>query len=335
MSKTRVTVIPGDGIGPEIVEVTLQLLDRLDAGLDYDIATAGQAALDQGLDLIPEETIALLAANPAALKGPITTPIGKGFSSVNVSLRRRFELFANVRPTLSIPGVPSRYSDVDLIIVRENMEGIYSGQGQTLSADGERAELTSVVTRTGSARVLRYAYDMARRLGRRKVTVVHKANIMKSTSGLFLEVARSMARDYPELTHEELIIDNCAMQLVINPNKFDVIVTTNLFGDILSDLCAGLVGGLGLAPGANIGADKGIFEAVHGSAPDIAGRNIANPTALLLAAAMMLDYLDRNAAAQRLRGAIRTVIGAGRELTPDLGGSGTTTGYGAALLRSL
>ena len=335
MSKTRVTVIPGDGIGPEIVEVTLQLLDRLDAGLDYDIATAGQAALDQGLDLIPEETIALLAANPAALKGPITTPIGKGFSSVNVSLRRRFELFANVRPTLSIPGVPSRYSDVDLIIVRENMEGIYSGQGQTLSADGERAELTSVVTRTGSARVLRYAYDMARRLGRRKVTVVHKANIMKSTSGLFLEVARSMARDYSELTHEELIIDNCAMQLVINPNKFDVIVTTNLFGDILSDLCAGLVGGLGLAPGANIGADKGVFEAVHGSAPDIAGRNIANPTALLLAAAMMLDYLDRNAAAQRLRGAIRTVIGAGRELTPDLGGSGTTTGYGAALLRSL
>ncbi|GMU46115.1 MAG: isocitrate dehydrogenase [Porticoccaceae bacterium] len=335
MDKTRVTVIPGDGIGPDIVDVTLQVLDRLDVGLSYDFARAGQAALDQGLDLIPEETIALLAANPAALKGPITTPIGKGFSSVNVSLRRRFELFANVRPTLSIPGVPSRYSDVDLIIVRENMEGIYSGQGQTLSADGERAELISVVTRTGSQRVLRYAYDMARRLGRRKVTVVHKANIMKSTSGLFLEVARNLAREYPELTHEELIIDNCAMQLVINPNKFDVIVTTNLFGDILSDLCAGLVGGLGLAPGANIGADKGIFEAVHGSAPDIAGRNIANPTALLLAAAMMLDYLGRIEAAGRLRSAIRTVIGAGRELTPDLGGSGTTTGYAAALLREL
>lgn len=335
MDKTRVTVIPGDGIGPDIVDVTLQVLDRLDVGLSYDFARAGHAALDQGLDLIPEETIALLAANPAALKGPITTPIGKGFSSVNVSLRRRFELFANVRPTLSIPGVPSRYSDIDLIIVRENMEGIYSGQGQTLSADGERAELTSVVTRTGSERVLRYACDMARRLGRRKVTVVHKANIMKSTSGLFLEVARSVARDYPELTHEELIIDNCAMQLVINPNKFDVIVTTNLFGDILSDLCAGLVGGLGLAPGANIGADKGIFEAVHGSAPDIAGRNIANPTALLLAAAMMLDYLDRSEAAQRLRDAIRGVIGAGRELTPDLGGSGTTTSYAAALLRAL
>jgi isocitrate dehydrogenase (NAD+) len=183
--------------------------------------------------------------------------------------------------------------------------------------------------------VLRYAYEMARRLGRRKVTVVHKANIMKSTSGLFLDVARAVSRDYPELVHEELIIDNCAMQLVMNPNRFDVIVTTNLFGDILSDLCAGLVGGLGLAPGANIGEDKGIFEAVHGSAPDIAGRNLANPTALLLAAAMMLDYLERQEAAERLRAAIRQVIGAGHELTPDLGGSGTTSGYAAALLRAL
>lgn len=335
MDRIKITVIPGDGIGPDIVEVALQVLDKLDVGLDYELAVAGQTALDQGLDLIPEQTLASLAANRAALKGPITTPIGKGFSSVNVSLRRRFDLFANVRPALSMPGVRSRYQDVDLIIVRENMEGIYSGQGQSLSADGERAELTSVVTRSGSARVLRYAYEMARRLGRRKVTVVHKANIMKSTSGLFLDVARSVSRDYPELVHEELIIDNCAMQLVMNPNRFDVIVTTNLFGDILSDLCAGLVGGLGLAPGANIGEDKGIFEAVHGSAPDIAGRNLANPTALLLAAAMMLDYLERQEAAERLRAAIRQVIGAGEELTPDLGGSGTTSGYAAALLRAL
>ena len=246
--------------------------------------------------------MAALEANCAALKGPITTPIGRGFSSVNVSLRRRFDLFANVRPALSIPGVQSRYQDVDLVIVRENMEGIYSGQGQSLSPDGERAELTSVVTRKGCTRVLRYAFEMARRQGRRKVTVVHKANIMKSTSGLFLDVARSIARDYPDLTHEELIIDNCAMQLVMNPNRFDVLVTTNLFGDILSDLCAGLVGGLGLAPGANIGEHKGLFEAVHGSAPDIAGRNIANPTALLLAAALMLDYLDRQEAAQSMPG---------------------------------
>lgn len=335
MDRIKIVVIPGDGIGPDIVEVALQVLDKLDAGLDYELAVAGQTALDQGLDLIPEQTLAALAANRAALKGPITTPIGKGFSSVNVSLRRRFDLFANVRPALSMPGVRSRYQDVDLIIVRENMEGIYSGQGQSLSADGERAELTSVVTRSGAARVLRYAYEMARRLGRRKVTVVHKANIMKSTSGLFLDVARAVSRDYPELAHEELIIDNCAMQLVMNPNRFDVIVTTNLFGDILSDLCAGLVGGLGLAPGANIGEDKGIFEAVHGSAPDIAGRNLANPTALLLAAAMMLDYLERQEAAERLRAAIRQVIGAGHELTPDLGGSGTTSAYAAALLRAL
>jgi isocitrate dehydrogenase (NAD+) len=335
MDRIKIVVIPGDGIGPDIVEVALQVLDKLDVGLDYELAVAGQSALDQGLDLIPEQTLAALAANRVALKGPITTPIGKGFSSVNVSLRRRFDLFANVRPALSMPGVRSRYQDVDLIIVRENMEGIYSGQGQSLSADGERAELTSVVTRAGSARVLRYAYEMARRLGRRKVTVVHKANIMKSTSGLFLDVARAVSRDYPELVHEELIIDNCAMQLVMNPNRFDVIVTTNLFGDILSDLCAGLVGGLGLAPGANIGEDKGIFEAVHGSAPDIAGRNLANPTALLLAAAMMLDYLERQEAAERLRAAIRQVIGAGHELTPDLGGSGTTSGYAAALLRAL
>ena len=335
MDRIKITVIPGDGIGPDIVEVALQVLDRLDVGLDYEMAVAGQTALDQGLDLIPEQTLAALAANRAALKGPIATPIGKGFSSVNVSLRRKFDLFANVRPALSMPGVRSRYQDVDLIIVRENMEGIYSGQGQSLSADGERAELTSVVTRTGSARVLRYAYEMARRQGRRKVTVVHKANIMKSTSGLFLDVARSVSRDYPELVHEELIIDNCAMQLVMNPNRFDVIVTTNLFGDILSDLCAGLVGGLGLAPGANIGEDKGIFEAVHGSAPDIAGRNIANPTALLLATAMMLDYLERQEAAERLRAAIRQVIGTGDDLTPDLGGSGTTSGYAAALLRVL
>lgn len=335
MDRTRITVIPGDGIGPEIVEVALQVLDKLDAELDYEMAVAGQTALDQGLDLIPEQTLAALAANRAALKGPITTPIGKGFSSVNVSLRRRFDLFANVRPALSMPGVRSRYQDVDLIIVRENMEGIYSGQGQSLSADGERAELTSVVTRTGSARVLRYACEMARRQGRHKVTVVHKANIMKSTSGLFLDVARSVSRDYPDLVHEELIVDNCAMQLVMNPNRFDVIVTTNLFGDILSDLCAGLVGGLGLAPGANIGEDKGLFEAVHGSAPDIAGRNIANPTALLLAAAMMLDYLERREAAERLRVAIRQVIAAGDDLTPDLGGSGTTSSYAAALLRAL
>ncbi|MEZ5557777.1 MAG: isocitrate dehydrogenase [Pseudomonadales bacterium] len=335
MTQTRVTVIPGDGIGPDIVEATIELLSALECGLEFDYAIAGQTALEAGHDLVPPETLELIERNPATLKGPITTPVGRGFSSVNVSLRQHFELFANVRPALSIPGYSTRYQDVDLIVVRENLEGLYSGVGHVVSPDGERAELRSVITRKGSARVLRYAFDMARRLGRRKVTVVHKANIMKSTSGLFLDVARGVAADYSDIQMQEMIVDNCAMQLVMNPHQFDIIVTTNLFGDIISDLCAGLVGGLGLAPGANIGERKGIFEAVHGSAPDIAGKGIANPTALMLAAAMMLDYLDMTDHAARIRHTVRSVIGAGRVLTRDLGGSASTTEYLRALLDEL
>ncbi len=335
MAETRITVIPGDGIGPDIVEATLAVLEKLDCGLAFDHAIAGQTALEQGQDLIPPETLDLIERNPATLKGPITTPVGRGFSSVNVSLRQHFELFANVRPALSIPGVASRYDDVDIITVRENLEGLYSGVGHIRSEDGQRAELRSVITRAGSRRVIGYAFDMARRVGRRKVTVVHKANIMRSTSGLFLEVAREIAPEFPDIEFEEMIVDNCAMQLVLNPSRFDVIVTTNLFGDILSDLCAGLVGGLGLAPGANIGETKGIFEAVHGSAPDIAGQGIANPTALMLGAAMMLDYLGHTDQARHLRGAIRSVIGAGRTLTRDLGGQASTMEYTEALLTEL
>ncbi|MFT4820564.1 MAG: isocitrate dehydrogenase (NAD+), partial [Candidatus Azotimanducaceae bacterium] len=300
-----------------------------------DEALAGGTAMQQGLDLIPEETLEKIEHSDATLKGPITTPIGKGFTSVNVSLRQHFNLFANVRPALSIPGATTRYSDIDILIVRENMEGLYSGIGHVRSEDGERAELRSVVTRTGCLRILRHAFQLTQRLKRRKVTVVHKANIMKSTSGLFLDVAREVAQEFPDIECEEMIVDNCAMQLVMNPHRFDVIVTTNLFGDILSDLCAGLVGGLGLAPGANIGENMGIFEAVHGSAPDIAGKNIANPTALLLGAAMMLDYLQLNDAAERLRKVIRLVIGEGKHLTPDLGGQGTTDEYTDALLATL
>lgn len=332
---TKVTVLPGDGIGPDIVAATTQVLDHLDCGLEFEYAIAGGEALKQGLDLVPEETLAKIAENPVALKGPITTPIGRGFSSVNVSLRQHFDLFANVRPALSIPGATVRYTDIDILVVRENMEGLYSGVGHKRSEDGERAELTSVVTRKGSTRVIRHAFKLARQLRREKVTVVHKANIMKSTSGLFLEVAREVAKEFDDIQFEEMIVDNCAMQLVMNPHRFDVIVTTNLFGDILSDLCAGLVGGLGLAPGANIGDDRGIFEAVHGSAPDIAGKNIANPTALLLASAMMLDYLELNDASQRVRTAVRKVIGEGETTTPDLGGSATTTEYTQALIDHL
>lgn len=332
---TKVTVLPGDGIGPDIVDATIKVLDHLDCDLDFEYAIAGGEALKQGLDLVPEETLAKIAENPVALKGPITTPIGRGFSSVNVSLRQHFDLFANVRPALSIPGATLRYTDIDILVVRENMEGLYSGVGHKRSEDGERAELTSVVTRKGSTRVIRHAFKLARQLKREKVTVVHKANIMKSTSGLFLEVARGVAKEFDDIEFEEMIVDNCAMQLVMNPHRFDVMVTTNLFGDILSDLCAGLVGGLGLAPGANIGDDRGIFEAVHGSAPDIAGKNIANPTALLLASAMMLDYLELNDASQRVRAAVRKVIGEGRTTTPDLGGSASTTDYTQALIDHL
>jgi isocitrate dehydrogenase (NAD+) len=332
---TRITVIPGDGIGPDIVDATLRVLDALDCGLEYDVALAGVAALEQGLELIPDATLERIAANPATLKGPLTTPVGRGFSSVNVSLRQTFDLFANVRPATSFPGVRSRYENVDVVIVRENTEGLYSGVGQTLSDDGERAEVRSVITRRGSTRLLRFAFEMARRDRRRKVTVVHKANILKTTSGLFLEVAREVMKDFPDLAYDELIIDNCAMQLVLDPARFDVIVSTNLFGDILSDLCAGLVGGLGLAPAANVGAQRSIFEAVHGSAPDIAGRNLANPTALLLAAAMMLDALAMGEHAARLRAAVRRTLAAGVGLTPDLGGNGTTTGYTAALIANL
>ncbi len=335
MSGLSITVIPGDGIGEEITRAVLSVLESLDCGLIFEEALAGGAALARGLDLIPEATLHRIENSAATLKGPITTPIGQGFTSVNVSLRQHFNLYANVRPALSIPGATTRYSNIDIIVVRENMEGLYSGVGHVVSEDGERAELRSVVTRTGCKRILHHAFTLARRLGRRKVTVVHKANIMRSTSGLFLAVSREVASQYPDIETQEMIVDNCAMQLVMNPHRFDVIVTTNLFGDVLSDLCAGLVGGLGLAPGANIGEHRGIFEAVHGSAPDIAGKNIANPTALLLAAAMMLDYLHLTEPATRLRQAVRHVIGEGKTVTPDLGGDSTTQEYTDALLNEL
>ena len=335
MSKIPVTVIPGDGIGPEITESVLKILQSLETDLVFEEALAGGAAIQQGMDLIPEETLEQIERNAVTLKGPITTPIGRGFTSVNVSLRQRFDLFANVRPALSIPGATTRYSDIDIVVVRENMEGLYAGIGHKRSEDGERAELTSVVTRRGCTRIVTHAFELARRKKKKKVTAVHKANIMRSTSGLFLEVAREISQQYADINFEEMIVDNCAMQLVMNPHRFDVIVTTNLFGDVLSDLCAGLVGGLGLAPGANIGESRGIFEAVHGSAPDIAGQGVANPTALLLASAMMLDHLELTDVATRIRLAIRQVISAGQHLTPDLGGKGSTSEYTEAVLRQL
>jgi isocitrate dehydrogenase (NAD+) len=334
MSRT-ISVIRGDGIGPEIMEASLRVLDALGAGLEYEFVDAGMSALGKHGDLLPAATLESIARNRIALKSPLTTPVGEGFTSINVELRKRFDLYANVRPAISFPGTRARYENIDIITVRENTEGAYIGEGQSVSADGQTAMLTQKITRRGSERIVRYAFDMARAIGRRKVTVVHKANILKSTSGLFLKVAREVAADYPDIAKEEMIVDNTCMQLVMNPWQFDVIVTTNLFGDILSDLCAGLVGGLGLAPGANIGTEAAIFEAVHGSAPDIAGRGIANPCALLLASCQMLDHIGQPDNARRLRLAIRATLDARDRTTPDLGGGGSTGTLADAVISRL
>ena len=332
MNTKHITIIPGDGIGPEIMAATLQILDHLQCGFEYDFADAGQTALDKRNELLPQETLFLIKKNAVALKGPLTTPIGKGFSSINVSLRKMFDLYANVRPALSFAGTKSRFENVDIITVRENTQGMYSGEGQTLTENGTHAEAVSVITKVGAERIVRFAFELAQKYGRKKVTVVHKANILKTTSGLFLHTARDVAKEFEVIECQEMIVDNCCMQLVMNPERFDVIVTTNLFGDIISDLCAGLVGGLGMAPGANIGEEISIFEAVHGSAPDIAGQHIANPTALMLAAAMMLDHLRMASRADRLRSAIRDAIAAHDRVTRDLGGAASTDDFAQAVI---
>ena len=327
-----ITVIRGDGIGPEIMAATLHVLDTMQLGLQYEFVDAGMVALEKHGELLPAATMDSIRKHRIALKGPLTTPVGDGFSSVNVEMRKRFDLYANVRPAKSFPNTKSRFpSGVDLITVRENTEGAYSPEGQSLSEDGETAVSVTRTTRRGSERIVRYAFELARKTGRKKVTVVHKANILKSTSGLFLKVAREVAQQYPDIECNEMIVDNTCMQLVMRPEQFDIICTTNLFGDIISDLCAGLVGGLGLAPGANIGTDAAIFEAVHGSAPDIAGKGIANPCALLLGAAQMLDHLGLPEKGECLRAAIIATLEARDSLTPDLGGSGDTMAFAKAI----
>ena len=333
MSKT-IAVIPGDGIGPEIMAATLHVLDALDCGLTYDTVEAGMIALEKQGDLLPKPTLDAIAKHKVALKGPLTTPVGGGFTSINVTLRRHFDLYANVRPAISFPGTKARYDNIDIITVRENTEGAYLSEGQTLSEDGELATSMIRVTRKGCARIVRYAFEMAVKKGRKKVTAVHKANIIKTASGLFLNVAREIAKDFPQIEFNEMIVDNACMQLVMRPEQFDVILTTNLFGDILSDLCAGLVGGLGLAPGDNIGEHAAIFEAVHGSAPDIAGKGVANPCALLLAAADMLDHLGLVEKGTKLRAAIRDTMANDRDnVTPDIGGKGSTQSFGEAIAK--
>jgi isocitrate dehydrogenase (NAD+) len=327
--------MPGDGIGPSIVQSAIQVLEAAGCEFYYEFADAGLTAFEKHEELLPEATLQAIERNQIVLKGPLTTPIGEGFSSINVALRQRFKLYANVRPVVSYAGTQARYQDIDIITVRENTEGMYSGRGQVVSDDDTIAEALSVVTRGGAERIVRFAYELARREERSKVTVVHKANILKSTSGLFLRIAREIACEYDEIETEEMIVDNACMQLVMNPHRFDVIVTTNLFGDILSDLCAGLVGGLGMAPGANIGEDIAIFEAVHGSAPDIAGMDIANPTSVILASCMMLDHLDMEGKANRIRQALREQIASEDCVTRDLGGKAGTKAFTQALIERL
>ncbi|MDT7524774.1 isocitrate dehydrogenase [Pseudidiomarina sp. GXY010] len=332
---TTITVIPGDGIGPDIIDATLKILDQAGCDFTYEFADAGLAALEKTGELLPQATLDAIARNKATLKGPLTTPVGEGFTSINVSLRKQFNLYANVRPVISFKGTKARYENIDIITVRENTEGMYSGLGQVVSDDGSEAQAMSKITRTGAERIVRFAYELAQREGRKKVTIVHKANILKSTSGLFLKVAREVAAQYPNIQTDEMIVDAVCMKLVMNPEQFDVIVTTNLFGDILSDLCAGLVGGLGMAPGANIGENSAIFEAVHGSAPDIAGQNLANPTSVILAAIQMLEYLGMQDKAKRILAAVTDVIASGDRTTRDLGGNGGTTDFTQAVIERL
>lgn len=330
------TLIAGDGIGPEIVDATLAVLDALDAPFEWDHQAAGLAGIKAAGDPLPQATLDSIRRTRLALKGPLETPSGGGYRSSNVRLREAFKLYANVRPARTlIPG--GRYDDIDLLIVRENLEGLYIGHEAYIPIDDDPhavAMATGVNTRQGSRRLLRFAFEHAIATGRRRVTIAHKANIMKALTGIFLETAQQLyeAHYKGRIEMDAVIIDACAMKLVLNPWQFDVLVTTNLFGDILSDLTAGLVGGLGMAPGANIGADAAIFEAVHGSAPDIAGEGIANPTALMLAAAMMLDHVKLHDLAKRLRKAIGDTFNTDKVRTGDLGGSASTAQFAGAVV---
>jgi isocitrate dehydrogenase (NAD+) len=334
----EVTLIAGDGVGPEITQATLHVLDALGTELAWDEQYGGTAAIDKAGTPLPNATLDSIRRTGLALKGPLTTPVAGGYRSINVALRQEFDLYANVRPVKSIvPG--GRYQNIDLVIIRENTEGLYVGLDRTFKVGGDPkalAQATSVMTRDGCKRIARYAFEYAQKHARKKVTVVHKANILRATSGLFLETARMIAQEYAgRIASDDKIVDNAAMQLVINPVQFDVIVTSNLFGDILSDEASGLVGGLGLAPSANIGESAAIFEPVHGSAPDIAGQGIANPSAQMLAAAMMLDHLGALDAAKRLRWALETAIVQDNVRTKDLGGSASTTEFARAVVRRL
>ena len=332
------TLIPGDGIGPEITDAVVRILDALGKPFEWDIQPGGLAGIEASGDPLPGALLDSIRRTKLALKGPLTTPVGGGFRSVNVRLREEFQLYANLRPAHTlVPG--GRFDDIDLVLIRENLEGLYVAFEHYIPVgdDPHAVAISSGVnTREGGRRVIRFAFEHAVKLGRKKVTVVHKANVLKALTGVFLEAGHEIAREYEgRIAYDERIVDACAMQLVLNPWQFDVLVTTNLFGDILSDLIAGLVGGLGAAPGANIGAKAAIFEAVHGSAPDIAGKGLANPTALLLAAGLMLDHVGLIEPATRLRAALDATLNGDAVRTRDLGGTASTPEFAEAILRHL
>ncbi len=335
MAKYRISLIKGDGTGPEIIEATMLVLNNTGLDIEWEECVAGEEALEKFGTPIPAATIESIKRNKVALKGPITTPVGTGFRSVNVALRQELGLFANVRPVRSFEGAPSRFNNIDLVVVRENTEDLYAGVEHYVDEDKTCAESIRIITRKASERIVRFAFNYARENGRKKVTAVHKANIMKFTDGLFLDIAREVAGNFPDIEFDDRIVDNMAMQLVKNPENFDVIVTTNLFGDILSDLCAGLVGGLGLAPGANIGRDYALFEAVHGSAPKYKGQYKVNPTAVILASAMMLGYLGEKDWEKRIVDAVAETIKEGKYVTYDLGGSASTVEMGRRIAEKL
>lgn len=329
----NVTLIPGDGIGPEVTGAAVKIIDASGVSINWESVEAGGAvAVTHGTPL-PEYVFKSIIRNGVALKGPIATPIGGGFTSVNVALRKKLNLYANLRPSKSIPALKTRYDDIDLIVVRENTEDLYAGL-EHIVVPGV-VESLKIITEKASTAIAKFAFNYARNHGRKLITAVHKANIMKLSDGLFLDCCRRVAKDYPEIKYDEIIVDNLCMQLVVNPNQFDVLLLENLYGDIVSDLCAGLVGGLGVVPAANIGDDMAVFEAVHGSAPDIAGRGIANPTAVLLSGVLMLRHLGETEAANRIERATFEILAEGQTLTADLGGSASTMEYAQAIIDRL
>ena len=332
-----VTLIKGDGIGPSIMDVAVKVIDAAGVDIEWEEAYAGMAAFERFQTPIPDKTLASIEKNRVAFKGPLTTQMGKGFRSINVALRQEYDLYANVRPAKSWKGVRSRYDDVDIVVVRENTEGLYAGLEHYIGQKKDTAESIAVVTRLGAERIVEFAFQYALDNGRKKVTLVHKANILKYSQGLFLDVGREVAQRYADIEFDEKIVDAVCMHLVMDPSQFDVIVTTNMFGDILSDLTAGLVGGLGLIPGANIGYDAALFEAVHGTAPDLVGKNLANPSAVILAGAMMLKYLKEDNAAARIQAALEQVIEAEVHVTPDLNKESKTgtNEMGDAVIRAM